>query len=65
MVARGLAWNHNVFPEPAMPTVHSVTYQLLRRQGLNVVFGNPGSNELPFLKDFPEDFGGSGEMLPE
>ncbi|MEC9482504.1 MAG: thiamine pyrophosphate-binding protein, partial [Halomonas sp.] len=39
-----------------MPTVHSVTYQLLRRQGLNVVFGNPGSNELPFLKDFPEDF---------
>ncbi|GHB14915.1 benzoylformate decarboxylase [Modicisalibacter luteus] len=39
-----------------MPTVHSVTYQLLRRQGLSVVFGNPGSNELPFLKDFPEDF---------
>lgn len=39
-----------------MPTVHSVTYQLLRHQGLSVVFGNPGSNELPFLKGFPEDF---------
>ena len=39
-----------------MSTVHSITYQLLRRQGLNTVFGNPGSNELPFLKSFPEDF---------
>lgn len=39
-----------------MPSVHSVTYHLLRQQGLDTVFGNPGSNELPFLKDFPEDF---------
>ena len=39
-----------------MPTVHAITYQLLRRQGLDTVFGNPGSNELPFLKSFPEDF---------
>ncbi|MHB0775214.1 benzoylformate decarboxylase [Halomonas sp. WWR20] len=39
-----------------MPTVHSATYQLLSRQGLTTVFGNPGSNELPFLKNFPEDF---------
>lgn len=39
-----------------MPTVHSATYQLLRSQGLLTVFGNPGSNELPFLKNFPEDF---------
>ncbi|SEQ81168.1 benzoylformate decarboxylase [Amphritea atlantica] len=39
-----------------MATVHSATYQLLRQQGINKIFGNPGSNELPFLKDFPEDF---------
>lgn len=39
-----------------MPTVHSITYQLLRRQGLTTVFGNPGSNELPFLTGFPDDF---------
>ncbi len=39
-----------------MPSVHSVTYSLLRRQGITTVFGNPGSNELPFLKGFPEDF---------
>ena len=37
-------------------SVHDVTYDLLRRQGLTTVFGNPGSNELPFLKDFPSDF---------
>lgn len=39
-----------------MATVHSATYDLLRSQGLTTVFGNPGSNELPFLRDFPEDF---------
>ncbi|SDK38174.1 benzoylformate decarboxylase [Billgrantia gudaonensis] len=39
-----------------MPSVHAVTYSLLRRQGITTVFGNPGSNELPFLKGFPEDF---------
>jgi benzoylformate decarboxylase len=39
-----------------MTTVHSATYELLRKQGITKVFGNPGSNELPFLKDFPEDF---------
>jgi benzoylformate decarboxylase len=33
-----------------------VTYDLLRRHGVTTVFGNPGSNELPFLKDFPADF---------
>src|SRR5260370_10608462 len=37
-------------------SVHDVTYDLLRRHGLTTVFGNPGSNELPFLKDFPLDF---------
>src|ERR687898_622921 len=39
-----------------MSTVHEVTYELLRAFGMTKVFGNPGSTELPFLKDFPEDF---------
>lgn len=39
-----------------MPTVHVCVYRLLRNQGMTAVFGNPGSNELPFLKDFPADF---------
>ena len=39
-----------------MTSVHDVTYDLLRRHGVTTVFGNPGSNELPFLKDFPSDF---------
>jgi len=39
-----------------MKTVHDLSYDLLRRHGLTTVFGNPGSNELPFLKNFPSDF---------
>jgi benzoylformate decarboxylase len=39
-----------------MSTVREATYELLRSFGLTKVFGNPGSTELPFLKDFPEDF---------
>ena len=39
-----------------MKTVHATTYDLLRQHGLTTIFGNPGSNELPFLKDFPSDF---------
>jgi benzoylformate decarboxylase len=37
-------------------TVHEATYQLLRKLGLTTVFGNPGSTEQPFLKNFPSDF---------
>lgn len=37
-------------------TVRSVTYDLLRSLGLTTVFGNPGSTEQTFLKDFPADF---------
>jgi benzoylformate decarboxylase len=37
-------------------TVHKATYNLLRRLGLTTIFGNPGSTEQPFLKDFPKDF---------
>ena len=39
-----------------MKTVQQTTYDILRSNGINIIFGNPGSNELPFLKDFPEDF---------
>ncbi|MFI7699526.1 thiamine pyrophosphate-binding protein [Nonomuraea sp. NPDC049480] len=39
-----------------MPTVRETTYDLLRTWGLTTVFGNPGSNELPFLDGFPADF---------
>lgn len=39
-----------------MGTVRETTFELLRDLGMTTVFGNPGSTELPFLKDFPEDF---------
>ncbi len=38
------------------PTVRDATYDLLRQLGLTTVFGNPGSTEEPFLRDFPADF---------
>jgi benzoylformate decarboxylase len=37
-------------------TVQHATYELLRRLGVTTIFGNPGSTELPFLKNFPPDF---------
>jgi benzoylformate decarboxylase len=39
-----------------MTTVREATYDFLRRQEMTVVFGNPGSTELPFLEQFPDDF---------
>lgn len=39
-----------------MKTVHQYTYEILRKNNITTVFGNPGSNELPFLKNFPDDF---------
>lgn len=39
-----------------MPTVREAVYELLRGWGMTTIFGNPGSNELPFLSDFPSDF---------
>src|SRR5919107_2926070 len=39
-----------------MATVREATFDLFRRLKMTTVFGNPGSTELPFLKDFPEDF---------
>ena len=40
----------------ALKTVRQVAYELLRAHGMTTVFGNPGSNELPFLSQFPSDF---------
>jgi len=34
-------------------TVREITHDLLRTWGLTTVFGNPGSNELPFLEGIP------------
>jgi len=39
-----------------VPSVRAVVYDLLRELGMSTVFGNPGSTELPFLRDFPADF---------
>ncbi|TMK27076.1 MAG: benzoylformate decarboxylase [Actinobacteria bacterium] len=39
-----------------MATVREATFDLLRAHGMTTIFGNPGSTELPMLKDFPEDF---------
>jgi benzoylformate decarboxylase len=39
-----------------MTTVRDATYDMLRRRGMTTIFGNPGSTELPMLKDFPDDF---------
>ncbi|MGJ4999537.1 benzoylformate decarboxylase [Bradyrhizobium sp. HKCCYLS3077] len=36
-------------------TVKQATFELLRAFGINKVFGNPGSTELPFLSDWPDD----------
>lgn len=39
-----------------MTTVREATFALLRQHGMTTMFGNPGSNELLFLTEFPEDF---------
>lgn len=36
-------------------SVKDATFQLLRAFGIKKVFGNPGSTELPFLSDWPDD----------
>lgn len=38
-----------------MTSVHDLTYDLLCWNGITTVFGNPGSNELPFLTNFLAD----------
>ncbi|MET8997282.1 benzoylformate decarboxylase [Amycolatopsis sp. NPDC004169] len=39
-----------------MPTARRLAHEFLDRRGLTTVFGNPGSNELPFLAGLPEHF---------
>jgi benzoylformate decarboxylase len=36
--------------------VRDAFYEVLRTHGITTIFGNPGSNELPLLSDFPDDF---------
>src|SRR5918998_3269991 len=40
----------------AKVTVREATLDLLRGLGMTTVFGNPGSTELPFLSNWPDDF---------
>lgn len=42
--------------EQTVKTVRDAVYQLMRDVGAKVIFGNPGSTELPMFRDFPEDF---------
>ncbi len=37
-------------------SVREVMFRLLRDFGVDTVFGNPGSTELPMFRDFPADF---------
>ncbi|WP_327134827.1 benzoylformate decarboxylase [Streptomyces sp. NBC_01343] len=36
--------------------VRDAFFEVLRSHGITTIFGNPGSNELPLLRDFPDDF---------
>lgn len=36
--------------------VRDAFYEVLRTRGITTIFGNPGSNELPLLRDFPDGF---------
>ncbi len=37
-------------------TVRDAAFDLFRRHGIDKVFGNPGSTELPMFREFPDDF---------
>jgi benzoylformate decarboxylase len=39
-----------------MSTVRAATHALMRELGMTTVFGNPGSTELRFFRDWPDDF---------
>jgi benzoylformate decarboxylase len=39
-----------------MASIREATFELLRAHGMTRIFGNPGSTELPMLKDYPDDF---------
>lgn len=40
----------------AQPTVRDAVLAFLREAGITTIFGNPGSTELPLVRDFPDDF---------
>jgi benzoylformate decarboxylase len=44
-----------VKPSNKPVSVKQATFDLLRAFGIRKVFGNPGSTELPFLSDWPDD----------
>lgn len=46
----------NVQSASAAATVREATQALLRAFGMTTVFGNPGSTELKFFRDWPSDF---------
>jgi benzoylformate decarboxylase len=39
-----------------VPNVREAVFEMLRARGMTTIFGNPGSTELPMLRDFPDDF---------
>jgi len=39
-----------------MSTARRIAHEFLERRGLTTIFGNPGSNELPFLAELPDAF---------
>jgi benzoylformate decarboxylase len=43
-------------PQEMKVSVRQATLDLLRSLGMTTVFGNPGSTELAFLRDWPADF---------
>jgi len=48
--------SHQKDSRQGLQSVRDVTFQLLRELGLTTIFGNVGSTEETFLKNFPEDF---------
>jgi benzoylformate decarboxylase len=44
------------YEEGRRPSVREATLALLRDLGIDTVFGNPGSTELPMFRDYPKDF---------
>ena len=36
--------------------VRDAVFEFLRRQGVDTIFGNPGSTEIRMLRNFPVDF---------
>jgi len=48
--------NNRPEPLPGQVTVREAVISLFRSFGIDRVFGNPGSTELPMFRDYPKDF---------